>query len=83
MNQLKNKLLMVIALSSIATNLIPHGGGGSGFGAGLAGGMIGGMVMSGAMNRGNSDRGAAYYDYKDRERQRVETKKKLMIVIKK
>jgi len=63
MNNFKNKLLVILALTSTTFNIMPHGGGG-GFGGGLATGMVVGGLTGAAIASSNRDRGPEYYEYK-------------------
>jgi hypothetical protein len=77
MKNFNNKLLMIIALSTATTSIMPHGGGG--FGGGFATGALTGALITTAATSGSrrGDRDPAYYDYKDRQYQRMETNREI------
>ena len=71
----KNKLLVVLALTT-ATSVIPHGGGG--FGGGFATGAILGTGLTLAATSGNrGDRSDAYYENKRIEKSKSEINRQI------
>ncbi len=75
MKNFKKLFILMLTLASTTSNIIPHGGGWGGFGGGLATGVILTSAVNSGNRRGNPD--PAYYDYKDRNAQRVEINKEI------
>ena len=77
MKSFKNKLFIFIALSGITTNILPHHDGWGGGGAFLSGAMLGTTLGVAASRGRRSDRDPAYYEYRDKQSQRIAIKKEI------